>query len=85
MQWDEVSTLGKLAGLFFIIGKIHFIPAAGAAFASSSYALPLIVIYATCVGLSIILALIDMKFMTMNRIPSEEKVREWMRHYESRG
>tara|TARA_Y100000593_G_scaffold4244_1_gene8437 strand:+ start:7358 stop:7669 length:312 start_codon:yes stop_codon:yes gene_type:complete len=79
-----IPTLTKIAAILFIVGKIHFIPAAAFALINRDTAIIFMAIYIACIALSIILTLIDIaKFRNKKDEvpPSIEQVRKWVKQY----
>jgi hypothetical protein len=79
-----IPTLTKIAGFLFVVGKIHFIPAAVFALINRDAALIFIGIYISCIVSSIILALIDIVKLNNKKDevpPSIEQVRKWVKQY----
>ena len=66
----SIPTLTKIAGVLFIIGKIHFIPAAAFALINMQTAWIFTSIYIFCIVSAIILTLIDI--MKLNKKEKEE-------------
>ena len=55
----SIPNLTKIAGVFFIIGKVHFIPAAGFALVDMRIAWVFTGIYIFCIVMAIVLSMID--------------------------
>jgi len=82
----DIPNLTKIAAAFFIIGKIHFIPAAGFALVDMRMAWIFTSIYVFCIVMAIVLSLIDI--VRPNKLDREEKktpsvkdVERWAREY----
>ena len=82
----NVPTLTKIAAVFFIIGKIHFIPAAGFALVSVKMAWIFTGIYVFCITMAILLSMIDIvklnaKDKKEKEMPSTEYIERWAKEY----
>lgn len=81
----EASPLTKAAAIFFIIGKINFIPAAVVPIINMTWGLFFATVYITCIVASIVLSLIDMSRMKQGyydkQTPSRKDVEKWAKQY----
>jgi len=82
----NVSTTAKVAAIFFILGKIHFIPALGYMAIDMDIALIFAGIYIFCIVISIILSLVAMfrlntKDKKLREQPSVEYIKKWAKEY----
>ena len=82
----SIPALTKIAGIFFIIGKIHFIPAAAFALININTAWIFAGIYIFCIVSAISLTLIDIarlnkKDRESDKAPSVEQLRKWARQH----
>ena len=82
----SIPNLTKVAGVFFIVGKIHFIPAAGFALVDMRMAWIFTSIYVFCIVMAIVLSLVDI--VRLNKLDREEKkapskkdVQRWAKEY----
>ena len=78
----SIPTLTKIAGVLFIIGKIHFIPAAAFALINTHTAWIFTSIYIFCIVSAIILTLIDImklnkKEKELEEVPSIDQLKKW--------
>ena len=90
--WENVRPITKVAGVFFLLGKLMFIPAGMLTMAmmavpwAKPYALISICLYALFIFSSAVLSIIGMmqiktKDKKDKEPPSREQVEEWMKHY----
>ena len=81
----ESPPMSKAAAIFFIIGKIHFIPAATVPLISRDWGFFFVVVYITCILSSIVLCLIDMSRIKRGhyerKAPSRKEVKKWAKQY----
>ena len=82
----SIPTLTKIAGVLFIVGKIHFIPAAGFALVNINMAWIFASIYIFCITTAIILTLIDIsklnkKDKELEKAPSINQLRRWAKQH----
>ena len=82
----NIPTLTKVAAVFFIIGKIHFIPAAGFALVDMEMAWIFTGIYVFCITMAIILSMIDIfklnaKDKKAKESPSVQYIERWAKEY----
>ena len=81
----ESSPMSKAAAIFFIIGKINFIPAATVILIDEFWGIFFAAIYITCILTSIVLSLIDISRIKRGvyeeQAPSREEVKKWAKQY----
>ena len=81
----ESPPLSKTAAILFIMGKIHFIPAATVPLVNRSWGFFFIAVYTACIFGSIVLSLIDMSRMKQGHYdetaPSRKDVEKWAKQY----
>ena len=82
----NISTIAKVAAIFFILGKIHFIPALGYMAIDIDIALIFAGIYIFCIAMSIMLSLVaifrlNAKDRKLREQPSIEYVKKWAEEY----
>jgi len=86
IRWEDISLLGKMATVLFVLGKMQFIPSVIALFAFRDWAPLFLSLYGGFIGGAALLCLIDVIFIKkkMKRgeeIPSRKKVEMWVEHY----
>ena len=81
----ESPPMSKAAALFFIIGKIHFIPAATVILINEFWGIFFAAVYIACILASIVLSLIDMSRIKRGvydeETPSRKEVEKWAKQY----
>ena len=81
----ELPPISKAAAILFIIGKIHFIPAATVPLIDRDWGFFFIAVYIACIFSSIVLSLIDMSRMKRGHYdetaPSRKDVEKWAKQY----
>ena len=82
----SMPALTKIAAVFFVIGKVHFIPAAAFALVDITKAWIFTGVYVFCIVMAIVLTLIDIA--RLNKLDREEKkappmkeVEKWAKEY----
>ena len=83
----NIPPLTKLAGIFFLIGKIHFIPAAAFALVDIKMAWIFDGIYIFCILMAIILSMVDIFKLNAEdkkkeEAPSVQDVKKWAQKYQ---
>ena len=84
-MFRELPPISKAAAILFIIGKIHFIPAATVPLIDREWGFFFIAVYIACIFSSIVLSLVDMSRMKRGHYdgisPSRKDVEKWAKQY----
>jgi len=86
IRWEDISLLGKMATVLFVLGKMQFIPSVIALFAFRDWAPLFLSLYGGFIGGAAFFCLIDMMFLkkkmkNLKKPPSRRQVQIWVEHY----
>jgi len=80
--WENLSTLTKLASVFFVLGKVVGFMTFFTFFVDLVLAKWMLVLYATFIAISVLLSGCQMfRGGKQDRKPTKEQVEEWAREY----